>query len=149
MQEKQSKDIAHTFIVNILSVIATSCPNWNMSWEFGYFIDNRQEADVISIAIYDSDVFGSDDLVATQIIPLQYFKEKGEYGKILDFWLPLHSVDNFIERNEQIFVKSDSSLCYNANPSDFEGEIIYDPAVVNDESNCFSHHNLLYYHRNT
>lgn len=52
---------------------------------------------------------GSDELIANQIIPLQYFKERNLYGKPFDLWLKLNYLDAH-EIKEQIVIETNVSL---------------------------------------
>ena len=70
-------------------------------------------------------------MIATQIIPLQYFKDKGEYGKTIDLWLHLHNLNN---NNEHIFVESNVSLYHNLNLPDFTEEILNNPSIIDNDS---------------
>ena len=110
-------------VINISSSVIqkTSEPRWNSKWQFEDMEDN-EAGDLLTIAIYDEDSLGSDELVCTQTIPLKYFRDSCEFGKPIDLWLRLDYVNN--NNRERIVVETDSNIYQDLNMPEFEEQII-------------------------
>lgn len=114
---RQGKFCKYIFLI-LSRAIADTSPFWDQTLEFDYDNYASQGANVITITIFDSDSLGSDQQIATQAIPLQYFKERGKFGKPLDLWLKLGYLEDYGIR-EQIIVEGNGSLFVQTDTPDF------------------------------
>lgn len=71
-----------------------------------------------------------DELIANQVIPLHYFKERREYGKHLDMWLKLLYVDTY-NIKEHILVETSTSIFQELDDSYFKEQIATPEEIEN------------------
>jgi len=84
----------------------------------------------ITLSIYDNDPFGSDELIANQIIPLSYFKDHQTKNTKTDLWLKLNCL-NIHDVQERVLVQTNVSLFQHLELPYFTEQIASESEVLN------------------
>jgi len=110
----------------------SACPFWDKKIEFDYDIETYEGINAITLSVYDSDPLGMDELIANQVIPLHYFKERREFGKPLDLWLKLLYLDAYSIK-KHILVETSTSLFQELEYPYFREQIAVQDDIENKE----------------